>query len=198
MKSSGPVRIVAENKAPNQGRQPAKPPPAATEPPLTASRKKSAKLEAVLSQFAPPAGSQPMVFSPRNPTKAPRWTCPLTGHEGHDLHECREFWGARTCKERRGKMMGASCFCCLGRNQGCAKRGCARLTEVPRDLVCEECALLWKERPNNVLTCTFASHKKPSNQFVISTVEKWIPGLSVTGLGAVSYTHLTLPTIYSV
>jgi hypothetical protein len=43
--------------------------------------------------------------------------------------------------------------------------------------------LHWRERPNNVLTCTFASHKKPSNQFVISTVEQWIPGLSVAGLG---------------
>jgi hypothetical protein len=57
------------------------------------------------------------------------------------------------------------------------------LTEVPRDLICKECALYWKERPNNVLTCTFASHKKPSNQSVISTVEQWIPGLSVAGLG---------------
>jgi hypothetical protein len=182
-RSSGPSTTAVESGARKAVGQFAKPPPAATKPPVTTSRKKSARLEAVLSQFAPAAGPQRTDYSPRNSARTTRWTCPLTGHEGHDLSECREFWGARTCKERRGKMMGAACFCCLGRSQGCTKRGCARLTEVPRDLVCKECALHWRERPNNVLTCAFASHQKPDNQFIISTVEQWIPGLSVAGLG---------------
>jgi hypothetical protein len=58
------------------------------------------------------------------------------------------------------------------------------LAEVPRDLICEECALGWGRSPNNVLVCASTCHKKPSNQSIINAVETWIPGLSIARLGA--------------
>jgi uncharacterized coiled-coil protein SlyX len=58
------------------------------------------------------------------------------------------------------------------------------LAEVPRDLICEECALCWGRSPNNVLVCASTCHKKPSNQSIIKAVENWIPGLSIARLGA--------------
>ncbi len=147
--------------------------------PMIAFQNNTKILNAVLNQFAPAVGSQPMVFRPRNFAKKPRWACPLNGLVGHDLQDCLEIWEARTCKEQKEKMKGAACFGCLGRSQGCSRGVCAKMAEVPRKLICEECSLNQSRSPNNVLVCTSTSYKKPSDQSITNTVEKWIPGLFI-------------------
>ena len=57
------------------------------------------------------------------------------------------------------------------------------MSEVPRDLTCEKCALIYSTSPTNILACTHPSHKRPSNQSIINALESWIPGLSLAGLG---------------
>ena len=117
--TTAPSRQPANPVAPAYRQQPL---PSA--PPMTAYQSNTNNLNAVLNQFAPPISSQPMVYKPRNIARGPRWACPLDGHAGHDLQNCLEFWEAKSCKERRDKMMGSACFCCLGKDQGCARGAC--------------------------------------------------------------------------
>jgi len=85
----------------------------------------------------------------------------------------------KTNRERRERVRGAACFCCLGKSQGCARGVCANLSNVPEELVCKECAAFHSRSPNNVLVCTAESHRKPSGQSVAGLIRRWIPGLAV-------------------
>jgi hypothetical protein len=136
-------------------------------------------LSEVLSQFAPAINPQPMENRTRDSAKKPRWACPLKGHGDHTLQSCPEFWVMRTNRERRERIRGAACFCCLGKNQGCARGVCANLSEIPEELVCKGCATLHSRSPSNVLVCTAESHKKPSGQSIAGLIRRWIPGLAV-------------------
>ncbi len=164
----GPFRIVNVEPA-TSGRPPA---PSVSIPPVLAN-----SLQSTINR--------PPTFH-----KGPRWTCPLKGHAGHDLQVCREFWGAASCEERRRKLKKSGCICCLGKDQGCAKGACVMMAEVPRDIICMECAFHQNRGPPNFLTCTFPRHKKPSRMNVVDIAEKWIPKLSIASLGVdLSLTH---------
>jgi hypothetical protein len=79
-----------------------------------------------------------MTFAPK--PRGPRWACPVNGHTGHKIDQCRDFWGAASCTDRRKMMIGSGCFTCLGCDQGCANGVCAILNEVPADAIYVECA----------------------------------------------------------
>jgi hypothetical protein len=136
-------------------------------------------LSEVLGQFAPAINPQPMESRTRDSAKNSRWACPLRGHDDHTLQSCPRFWVMKTNRERRERIRGAACFCCLGKNQGCARGICANLSEIPVELVCKECATLHSRSPNNVLVCTAESHRKPSGQSIAGLIRRWIPGVAV-------------------
>ena len=70
------------------------------------------------------------------------------------------------------------------------------MSEVPKDLICEGCALYNSRGPSNVLTCTKPSHTKPKWRDAIKAAENWVPGLSIAGLGVnLSLTHWIGPTM---
>jgi hypothetical protein len=78
-----------------------------------------------------------MVLAPK--ARGPRWACPVNGHTGHTIDQCKDFWGAGSCTDRRKMMTGSGCFTCLGRDQGCGNGMCAIVNEAPADTICQEC-----------------------------------------------------------
>ncbi|MBM3937816.1 MAG: hypothetical protein FJ333_04060, partial [Sphingomonadales bacterium] len=114
-----------------------------------------------------------------------RWSCPMEGHEKHDITSCKRFFHL-TVKQRRTACRWQACWTCLGRRDdkgNCKKGECSRLSEIPTLLVCQDCAVSNRKGPPlNVLMCGLASHKKPSSEAIGEALEKWIPGFKLSQL----------------
>ena len=132
-------------------------------------------------QFGPNIRSTPMTY-PAKP-KGPRWACPVNGHTGHNIDQCTEFWGASS-SERRELLKGTGCFTCLGREQGCGVGGCGILSEVPADVICQECVKTLRPGriPPNILCCGLQFHKKPLIGDIIDVMQQWIPNFRAASL----------------
>ena len=120
-------------------------------------------------------------------TKTSRWSCPMEGHERHELGECKRFFQL-TVKERRAACRYQACWTCLARrdSQGNCKRGeCSRLKKVPVVLICQGCVVSNNQSnpPLSIFLCGLTDHKKPDEKTVGEALEKWIPGFKVQGLG---------------
>ncbi len=48
-------------------------------------------------KFAPNIGTGQITYQPK--VRGPRWACPVKGHSGHSIAQCRDFWGAKNCLE---------------------------------------------------------------------------------------------------
>ena len=109
----------------------------------------------------------------------------MKGHSGHTIAQCRDFWGAENCIERRKLMGGTGCYTCLGRDQGCGTGTCAIVKEVPKDTICQECAGYANRNgtPPNILCCGLPFHKKPVLKDVVEIMERWIPDFKAAALG---------------
>ncbi len=127
-------------------------------------------------EFAPNIGTGQITYQPK--VRGPRWACPVKGHTDHTLAQCKEFWGAENCFERRKMLAGTGCYTCLGRDQGCGTGTCFIVKEVPKDTICQECASYTNRSgtPPNILCCGLAFHKKPVIKDVVEIMERWIPG----------------------
>jgi hypothetical protein len=110
-----------------------------------------------------------------------RWSCPMKGHNDHDISACAEFF-AEPPDVRRVKCRFNCCYTCLSRDKGC-KGGCSRYSEVPADVICVDCATNVRYgTPPCVLLCGL-KHRKPSVQELKRSLESWIPGLNIDSLG---------------
>jgi hypothetical protein len=134
-------------------------------------------------EFAPNNGTGQITYQPK--VRGPRWACPVKGHSGHTIAQCRDFWGAENCIEGRKLMGGTGCYTCLGRDQGCGAGACAIVKEVPKDTICQECAGYASRTgtPPNILCCGLPFHKKPVVKDVMEIMERWIPDFKASSLG---------------
>jgi hypothetical protein len=134
-------------------------------------------------QFAPNVGTGQISYQPK--VRGPRWACPVKGHSGHTIAQCRDFWGAENCIERRKLMAETGCYTCLGRDQGCRAGVCAIVKEVPKDTICQECANFTNRTgtPPNILCCSLVFHKKPVVKDAMEVMERWIPDFKASALG---------------
>ncbi len=134
-------------------------------------------------EFAPNIGTGQITYQPK--VRGPRWACPVKGHSGHTIAQCRDFWGAENCLERRKLLGGTGCYTCLGRDQGCGTGTCAIAKEVPKDTICQECASYTNRSgtPPNILCCGLPFHKKPVLKDVVEIMERWIPDFKAAALG---------------
>ena len=89
-------------------------------------------------------------------------TCPLSGHHGHLVSECTEFFSTSPGR-RRFLMRGVACYTCLGRNSHCRNGFCNNQSHVPAELICTTCSqnvALGKSPPLSLL-CGLPGHPKP-------------------------------------
>jgi hypothetical protein len=120
--------------------------------------------------------------------KVSRWSCPVEGHEKHELAACFTFFNM-TIAQRRTACRGQACWTCLARRDGegnCKNGKCSRLAETPAILICQDCASSNRggKAPLNVLMCGLDDHVKPSEKMIGEALEKWVPNFKVSGLGA--------------
>ncbi len=111
-------------------------------------------------EFAPNIGTGQITYQPK--VRGPRWACPVKGHSGHTIAQCRDFWGAENCLERRKLLGGTGCYTCLGREQGCGTGTCAIAKEVPKDTICQECASYTNAMAPRPTSCAVASRSTRS------------------------------------
>jgi hypothetical protein len=120
--------------------------------------------------------------------KVSRWSCPVEGHEKHELAACFTFFNM-TIVQRRTACRGQACWTCLARRDAggdCKGGKCSRLAEVPTVLLCQDCANSSRggKAPLNILMCGLDDHVKPSEKMIGEALEKWVPNFKVSGLGA--------------
>ena len=101
----------------------------------------------------------------------------MRDHKGHDLGACSVFFQASP-RKRRGLCRTSCCFTCLGSDDKCCPGQCARIADVPLELLCTECTNqpLRAGPPPTILFCGLRDHNKPDEQNYLRMLRQFVPG----------------------